>query len=357
MGAFFSNIHIKKNERFDIGIFTEILRRDMKEKGFNELDDADDSEITMCIYCPEDSEWITVASDYFEFSDAEDTKEAAIPFSEKFGTDVIAAACMDSDYLMMNLINAGKGIDGWINCGYPYDEKYPRRTSMVPWKTLVSDYRKFKEAVQSDYVFAEEAFQSIAPLLKMNVNQCCLQPDDAQFLEDDGLIYLYFSFPEGENNVPPVLRLNRAGGTCSGMTVSVNSIGSCSEGLGVVFWGDFIENDEAVIEEASIISRASGDKHNITLEKRKIANGEYMLFWKDNDFVIPEGCDQSLPYSKLAELEFEKTICLFFSIKANSPKLLDVGISIIPLKNVNGSANWKFYMRDGTTNFYEKPIK
>ena len=83
MGLFFSNIHIKKNNSFSIEDLMDMLREEMKAKGFDEIQSAEDAEISLCVYSPENSGWVSVASDCYNFSDAESTKAAATPFSER----------------------------------------------------------------------------------------------------------------------------------------------------------------------------------------------------------------------------------------------------------------------------------
>ena len=66
--------------------------------------------------------------------------------------------CTDSDYLMMNLINTEKHLNGWINQGELYGEPHPRRNSFVRWKSVVSDYEKFSSVVKERCVFPRRHF-------------------------------------------------------------------------------------------------------------------------------------------------------------------------------------------------------
>ena len=359
MGLFFSNIHIKKNNSFSVNELMDILREDMKSKGFTELQSAENSEISLCVYCPENSDWVSVASDCYNFCNAESTKAAATPFSEKFKTDVIAAMCMDSDYLMMNLVNTEKYLDGWINSGELYGENLPRRTSIAPWKSVVCDYEKFSSVVKERYVFAEEAFYLSAPLLGMNIDQCSLQPDGSQIKKGENLRMLYFSSPNNAENDPPVLKIGIFDGKpCSsenGTCVFVNNKGGRSKGVAVMFWGGFVENDELTIERATFKSDYGSEKHKvvpITLKKVKASNGETVLYWEDKDFVIPQAVNQSLPWSKLSDLEFKKQFGVCFFVSGNKRKFLDVKVSIIPLANRDGADTWYVYRFDKTKRKY-----
>ncbi len=359
MGLCFSNIHIKKNKNFSVEVLMDMLREEMKEKGFNELQSSEEAEISLCVFSSENSQWVSVASDCYNFSDAESTKSAAVPFSEKFGTDVIAAMCLDSDYLMMNLINTEKHIDGWINSGDLYGEKLPRRTSIAPWKSVVSDYEKFSSMVKDKSVFAEDVFYEAASLLGMDIVQCALQPDDSHLQPDENLRRLYFSAPNGIEKELPVLKMNGfLGRPCSAEEntfVFVNNKGGSSKGIAVMFWGGIFENDEVVIERVTFESDYGSEKRKIvpiTLEKRKATNGETVLYWEDRDFVIPKAVNQSLPWEKKHDLEFKKQFGVRFFVSGNKRKFLDVRVSIIPLENREGSERWYVYRHYKTKKRY-----
>lgn len=350
MGLSFSNIYIKKNEQFSSETLLKMLKRQMTEKGLVERQNADEAEIEIRVYNPEGSAWVTVASDYYNFGDAESTKAAAMPFSEKFGTDVIAAACVDSDFLMMNLINSKKGLDGWINAGNFYGSK-PRRTSLAPWKNVVSDYEKFSEIIKKENVFAEDALYESAELLGMTAEQCALQPDSEAKSGKASLAALYFSSNGSEKKELPSLRIN-----CFPLTpckfgfnqvVFVNNLGGWSKGVAVMFWGGFVENDDLIIENVTFESDYGSDRRKavpITLRKRKCANGETVLYWEDKNFNIPKAVDPSVPLMKKMKLEFEKAFGVRFFVSGNPRKLLDVKVSIIPLENFQkGSDTWFVY--------------
>jgi hypothetical protein len=122
---------------------SEMLSAEMQSKEYAKLETAENSETELMIYAPDNSEWVSVASDFYNFNDDKDTAAAAVPISDKFGTYVIAAACIDSDFAFMHLLNTADKTDGWINSGTPYEGmKLPRRTSSAPWKKIISDFEK-----------------------------------------------------------------------------------------------------------------------------------------------------------------------------------------------------------------------
>ena len=174
MGMFFSNIHIKMTEDFSINDVKNFMDTTMTEKGYTCTDNNSEAEVTVGLYFSDDSKWITVMSDTFMFNGPDDAKKTAVTFSDKFNTYVIAAACVDSDYLMLNLVNTSDGTDGFINVGDYYGMPYQRNTEPIPWTKVITNYEDFLSLINEEHVFAEEVFFSAAEMLSMNTEQCCL---------------------------------------------------------------------------------------------------------------------------------------------------------------------------------------
>ena len=89
-------------EDFSINDVKNFMDTTMTEKGYTCTDNNSEAEVTVGLYFSDDSKWITVMSDTFMFNGPDDAKKTAVTFSDKFNTYVIAAACVDSDYLMRN---------------------------------------------------------------------------------------------------------------------------------------------------------------------------------------------------------------------------------------------------------------
>ena len=356
MGMFFSNIHIRKNERFSLDEFKKMLVADMKKEGYTLLESDEEADVSVVIYAPEKSEWVSVASDCYNFNTAKDTKAAALPISEKFGTDVLAAACYDSDYLMMNLINATDGTDGWVNVGSMYGMRLPRRTRISPWKGKVTDIEKFKSIIKEKDAFAEDVFYSSAQLLGMAADQCFLDTNHADEFDETALIRFSFSLPEGMQKELPRLRIEHFSLMPCRMGKSncefVTNKGGRSKGVGIMFVGDYLENDQLTIENVTFESDFGSDNRKITpikLEKTKNANGQTVLYWEDKNFRIPPAVDPAIPAMRRHELEYKRQFGVRFTVQGNPRKILDVKFFIIPLENrQKGSACWYCYMYSGT---------
>lgn len=110
MGAFFNNLHIRKNETADVGSVKNEFTEYLKSKGYQPTENGDDADDTAYIYTSDNSDWITVFSDVLEIGDEQTFAEILHPFSKALNTDALAVACVDSDFLFMNLINDGANL-------------------------------------------------------------------------------------------------------------------------------------------------------------------------------------------------------------------------------------------------------
>ena len=202
MGLFFENIHIRKSAMYDTRILKNQLIRYFEEKGF-QLDPQDAEEsVSVVIYEPENSAWVSIASELFQLETEEDIQKVAEPLSQCFETDIISAGCYDSDYLRLSLLNVCDGTDGWINVGRAEGMKLLRRTSLVPWKKVVDDMDALKKLVKAEYVFAEEAFYELATLINMTSEQASLEADYVDGLAFENVTTLKFIVPEGNIKLP-----------------------------------------------------------------------------------------------------------------------------------------------------------
>lgn len=361
MGMLFSNIHIKKNESFSKDDLLFMMKENLFSKGYKQLNDSEDADVELMIYYPQDSDWISVASDIYYFSNDHDTEAVARPISDKFNTYVIAAACIDSDYAFMHLIgNEGK-IDGWINSGKPYDGmKIPRRTKTAPWNDVVSDFDKFKALTKEKYIFAEEMLTNLSEYLGMKPEQCLIEAGNTENIDEKQVSRLFFTLSDGIKNEPPKLKITRFDLTAcvpnKNKVVFVNNKGGRSKGVAVMFTGDYIENGEVEIYDTTFESDFGSEKRKavpIVFEKKKTQDGKTVLWWEDKNFQIPPAVNTSLPVTKQEQLEWEKEFGVRFFVRGNERKFLDIKVFIIPLKNYqNGADCWYVYKRFGTKRKY-----
>ncbi len=348
MGTFFSNIHVRKSDNYSLDRLKEYIISDMTKKGFTPVEASEESDVSVTIFEPEASEWVSVASDEFNFSTLENIQKITELLSLLFETDVLAAACEDSDYLLLNLVNKTDGTDGWINVGSLYGMKMRRRTSLAAWKKKVSDFEKLKEIAREKYVFAEEAFCAVAPLLHMQPAQTGLEPGGLPEQQTENVYTMAFRAPEGMEKELPKLTIPlfttvpcKIGESAC---VFVNNQGGKSKGIGILFFGDYIEKDEIVFEDVTFESDYGSEKRKvvpITLEKVKCSNGTMGLYWENPDFVISPAVSDSVPLMKRMDLESKKSFGVRFTPKGNSRKVLDIRVILIPLENkMDGQVSW-----------------
>lgn len=354
MGTTFSNLHIKKNEKFDLKELKKFFTELMTKKGYTAVNDKEQGEIAAVIYAPKESGWASVACEDFTFGDDKTMREAAMPFSEAFSADVIAASCCDSDFMFLNLINSEKNKDGWINVGRPYGS-VPRRTSFKPWEEAAGDLEALKAIMKGEEVFAEGAwFTAGQRLFGMTGEQCGLMAEHIEPLKEDALTILYFALPDnGSENEPsmlviPSFNLMPCKIGESSCIFAVNK-GGASTGIAVEFFGDLTENDEITFEDVTFVSDIERDWKGIpiTLKKVKGTKGEVFWYWEDKSFKIPPKVNPNLPFSKQMDIEFKREFGVRFTPKGNPRKVLDIKVAIVPLKYFDGKNAALWYVWKG----------
>ena len=192
MGAFFNNLHIRKNETVDVGSVKNEFTEYLKSKGYQLTENGDDADDTAYIYTSDNSDWITVFSDVLEIGDEQTFAEILHPFSKALNTDALAVACADSDFLFMNLINDGDGTDAWARVGSAAGTGIRRRSNLSAWKNKVSDFDAFKSAMKEQYVFAEESLKALEDGANLPMFQATACSEIADELAKEGeLVTVY----------------------------------------------------------------------------------------------------------------------------------------------------------------------
>lgn len=133
-----------------------------------------------------------------------------------------------------------------------------------------------------------------------------------------------------------------------GSTKRVKAVnkGGESKGIAVEFIGDYLENDDIVIENIVIEQGfgADGTKEiPIAMEKRTYSDGQCILYWEDEDFPIPPGVYQGLPRESFCRMQLERSFGIRFTPKGNPRKTLDIIAAIIPIENAKREASAVWY--------------
>lgn len=356
MGNYFSNIHIKNNDRPILNKAEKVLTDYFSRKRIIPSS-AEDADFEVTVFSSPDSDWTSVYCDGFTPNDILDIAPVV---SETCGTDVLSISCFDSDYMFINLVNANDSTDAWLNIGELYDAKPLRRSNISAWKKKVSNFEAFKNAAKEEYVFAEDFLNSVKD---------CFGFAPYQYLgyETPGETHkLYFSCPKTEEDLKTKLEIYNFGLTpCQpgerSSCFAINN-GGASQGIAVYFTGDYVENEEIVIKDAEFAYRdPSGEVISwpIFFEKVELSNGKWAYRWKDEAFEIPEKVPDDLSSKARIDEEFLRSFGIYFTPKGNKRKFLDIAVTFLPLSNpMDGQCLWKVWLYSGSKrNFIEEKNK
>ena len=340
MGSYFSNFHVKKDSTFKNDLKAP-LSEYLKEKGFVVTDDTS-SDLVVSVYAPEDSDWMSVYCDAFDY---EDVLALSSRVSQASGTDVLSIACFDSDYLFLNLHNAAEPCDLWLNIGKSYNIKTPRKNNLSEWRSRVRDFSLFKSAADQHYVCAEDFLSAVQDNLGISAEQA------VGYGLQEYSYKLCFSAPRKENYTPTRLKIRHFGlkpcapGQREGCFVINEGGASC--GVRVMFVGDYIENDEITVSDTEFIyTDLHGDRVNmpITFEKRKLCDGSLAYCWEDKNFHIQEAVSPDLTPRAAADQESQRSFGIRYTPHGNKRKFLDICIVFMPLSNEkDGSCLWRVW--------------
>ena len=192
MGFFFNNIHICKNEKVTVQAVQDYYRTEYGALGFKEVQNEEDADVRLYIYNP-GSRWISVCGDRVEFESEDMIAEYCTSLSEAFLADVLAVGDYDSDFMLLNLVNAEEGFDAWAGVGEAEMFGIERETDWEAWGEKVTDAEAFEAAIEGYDAFAEDALEALEPLLGLAPQQGMFCPQLVEEGEYEGAIVLYFS--------------------------------------------------------------------------------------------------------------------------------------------------------------------
>lgn len=347
MGSWFSNIQIRRCEKTDSFTMEDIAALLTEDTSLLRAD-PDEADLAVAIYSPQNSQWITVASDLIG-GDADALLCCAKDLSRRLGTETLAISCFDSDYLFMNLIHAQTGVDAWASCGRYPDGKSPRRSSFAAWKPYVNDTSAFRDAMHAKYVFAEECLSAAAPLLSLSIEQSMYDAWDEPS-SPHALRFFYKYSSKEVSGHPPAFAFGVArsihyhtGGDAN--IVPFINQGDASRGVAVCLTGPCIADHQ--VDAASVClqfldRRGEWTFLPVDLQPRTFPNGVAGLYGECREFRIPPAVPPSLPPMKRMRMEFDRAVTVRFSlvpspsapVPASPPG--DLHVILIPLQNVSG---------------------
>ena len=346
MGYSYSNIQLKRgNREISAEEIAGILAEGLKLKKADSLAEAD---VITAVGPADGGQWITIVSDVFD-QDIDKCCETATTLSEKYGTEVIAISCVDSDYLCLNLVDAPNRVDAWAACGRFPDGKAPRRSNLANWKGYVPDVDAMRQVMRSCYSFAEECLDDLEGMLSLPAEQgrCCTDQADPE----KGYRCFYYTAKKSEAaEEPTVFKPSAFTGRSYGFQGVSNYVdfvnhSGASRGVGVFIGGPAIVSGQVRIESAWIqMKDRRGKRMRVPVELKETAfdNGVTGLYGTAPDIRIRETIPDGLPLRKATEMYYDRMITVRFEpVRAcdegTEPGFLQV--TLIPLRNPAGQGS------------------
>ena len=312
MGSWFSNIHIRKGETITQDTVEETIVKLLEGKGYYLTSTEDNAGGSAAIISDEHSGWFSVYSELLTFEEPEHFTEMAMPISRQLQTDVLGISCFDSDYLYLNLINAGSKTNAWVGIGSAAAYDIHRRTNLRAWETKVAFFLNFSAYAKTRYVFAEEFLAKAERCLTLPQTYSAANWDE---LQESGLNkrakLLYFksvakSSSQKQNPIKPRLHLEPDGDCFSPCTTEEKSTlylknwGGGSKGLSIYFTGPYVKNDELTFSDTTLWRWKGNDleAHPFELQKICMPDGKWVYYYM---IRIMKSC-QSLMRSTNASL-------------------------------------------------------
>ncbi len=350
MGSWFSNMHIRKREGLSKEQVLEAMCHILQKEGCQLAASAEEADYGLALLDSPASGWFSVHSDLFAFEDPQAFTKLGNPCGKTLHTDILGIACMDSDYLYLNLLNPDEDLDAWVSTGHGKEVGIHRRKHVAGWKKKVVNYPVFREKMSQTYWCAEELLEAVADCLQLPPQHSIL---DYSALEHVGLqeqpTYLYFKLPQQEQKEPPRLQIDLYSLMPCEIgkeeVISCVNTGGRSRGVCVYFVGDYVEKDEITFENVQWQENKNGlwVFRPISLEKVRLADGQWAFRAHDPNYVIPPQVNPDLNFKKKMLLEFERAIRVRFTPRGNARKVLDITVVFVPDENPAGQAGWNVW--------------
>ena len=354
MGYSFSNIQIKnKGRTVDVDRVLEVLTAG---KNLRKAEAGEEADIIIAIHPGKDEGWATVVSDLFDQDD-----QALVSFarslSDAFQTEAMIIGCFDSDYLFLNLLDSRNDVDIWAACGH-YPGKAPRRSNYNAWKDYVTDVSAFREAMRKDRVFAEECLEEVEPIISLPAKQS-LQCVETAAEEAEFVCCRYMLAGDEKPDDPPRFELcrvrplefylDRPNG------IGFLNHGGPSRGVAVYISGEPLGRQKAEIERVELLMHGvTGEwvKVPVEMDKVELDNGLIGFYGKCPSVRIPKPIPKGLTLKKYIDMEFDRSINVYFSLRKGCLQDEQYGkiqVSLIPMQNHAGHAEIVLPLFDSLT--------
>jgi len=353
MGSWFSNINVRKCENVTTDTVEDYISKILSSEQYCRAASAEEADGAVAIISGEDSGWFTVCSDLLTFDDPDSIKKLAVPMSEELKTDVMGIACFDSDYLFLNLINAGEKVDAWVGIGSATGLGIKRRSGLAAWKNKTSDFTLFSEAAKAKYILAEDFLETAGHCLGLPAAQSTASLAYLKDIDPERIAtHIYFKLREDATPDNPVnlatYCLRYAQPSFIGQSNSMMAIntGLGSKGLSVYFLGPYVENDEITFSDVYLEYQRT--ETPLELKKIQLPDGQWAYYHHASEFRIPPKVSNSVPKDKRSLMEMEQRITVSFVPHGNPRKTLDITVVLVPDGNPQGKAVWNVWKLSGS---------
>lgn len=351
MGSWFSNLNIRKSETVTVEAAAQQLLAWMQGQQYEPVPTAAESDGVLVLLTAEGSEWITVCTDMLQLEEPGQSAALGTAISGALCTDVLGIACFDSDYLWLNLVNAGEQADGWVGIGSGRELGFTRRNKLTPWKKKVHDYARFARCVKEDYLLADAFLSDVAPCLGLPME---LSGASVGYLADIDperkAMYLYFRQKEAAGSQDPVrmAHYEESRPALMGWERYVQAVnhGAAGKGLTVWFLAPGVETDAVTFSDVSI--KCNRRIIPVTLTKARIPDGRWAWRWHDPEFQIPPAVTGRMKQEKRMELTRQRNITVFFTPRGDNRKALDIQVGFVPDENPEGGTWWSVWRKFGS---------
>ena len=167
MGWTFGNLHIQKTTEVTGDTITEKLKAYYAQFGYAVCEEGE-AELTIAVLEGDDSDWISVYSDFFE--DPQDREAPGRWLSDSEKLRVLDIGCFDSDVLGLILYNPEDEEPAQAATGFMARDMGISIEHEEGWQTIVSDMEGFREIIDAEHVLAEEAMDDLAGHLRLPRN-------------------------------------------------------------------------------------------------------------------------------------------------------------------------------------------
>lgn len=164
MGWTFGNLHIQKNTEVNGAAIIEKIKAYYAQFGYCTCEE-DEAELSLAVLEGNDSDWISVYSDFFE--DPQDREAPGRWLSDSEKLRVLDIGCFDSDVLGLILYNPEDKEPAQAATGFMARDMGISIEHEEGWQTILSDMEGFREIIDAEHVLAEEAMDDLAVHLRL----------------------------------------------------------------------------------------------------------------------------------------------------------------------------------------------